>query len=275
MARSPTYVVFTDVDGCLVDHSTYSYEEATETLARLEARGVPLVLCSSKTRAEIERLQQELGTTHPFISENGGALFVPDGYFPFAIPGARRIGGHDAIELGRPYAEVVELLHRSAAKAGVSVVGFSDMSVPEVAQDCGLSLPAARLAKLREYDEPFRIIDGDPVGRARLFRALSSAGLRSTMGGRYHHATGATDKGVAVALLRRFFRWAHGDIVAIGLGDGPNDVSFLRRVEIPVVVSNPETGATPGVLQQVPAARVTAGAGPVGWREAIAGILGN
>ena len=175
MGRSPTYIVFTDVDGCLVDHSTYSFQEAAGTLARREARGVPVVLCSSKTRAEIERLQQELGTAHPFISENGGAVFVPDGYFPFDLPGAKRIGGHDAIELGRPYAEVVELLRRAATKAGVSVIGFSDMTVSEVAQDCGLSLPAARLAKLREYDEPFRILDGDPVGKARLFRGLSSS----------------------------------------------------------------------------------------------------
>jgi mannosyl-3-phosphoglycerate phosphatase len=272
---SPAWVVFTDVDGCLVDHATYSVDEAAGTLARLQARGVPLVLCSSKTRAEIERFQQEVGATGPFISENGGALFVPDGYFPFGLPGARTIAGHQVIELGQPYRTVVDGLHKAAHRAGVRVVGFDDMTVAEVAADCGLSLPAARLAKLREYDEPFRILEGEPSQRARMFRALSGAGLRATEGGRYHHVSGPTDKGVAVGLLLRFFRWARGPVVSIGLGDGPNDVAFLRRVDIPIVVANPASGATERVARQVPAAQVTDAPGPAGWRGAMAKYVGN
>ncbi len=275
MVQRPACVVFTDVDGCLVDHTTYSFEEAAAALARLRSRGVPLVLCSSKTRAEVERLQQELGTTDPFVSENGGGLFVPDGYFPFDLPGARPMAGYQVIELGRPYTEVVEALHAAARKAGVRVVGFNDMTVAEVAAETGLSLPAARLAKLREYDEPFRIVEGDPAQRARMFRALSAAGLRATEGGRYHHVGGPTDKGVAVSLLLRFFRWAHGQLVSVGLGDGPNDVPFLRLVDLAFVVANPVSGATERVSRQVPSARVTTAAGPAGWHEAMAGILGN
>lgn len=275
MDPRPACVVFTDVDGCLVDHSTYSFQEAAGALARLRERGVPLVLCSSKTRAEIERLQQELGTSDPFVSENGGAVFVPEGYFPFDLPGARAIAGYQVIDLGRPYQEVVDALHAAAHRAGVRVVGFSDMTVAEVAEETGLSLPAARLAKLREHDEPFRIVEGDPAQRARLFRGLSAAGLRATEGGRYHHASGATDKGVAVGLLLRFYRWAHGQIVSVGLGDSLNDVPFLRRVDLAFVVANPASGATERVARQVPSARVTAAAGPAGWHEAMAGILGN
>ena len=275
MDPRPACVVFTDVDGCLVDHSTYSFREAAAALARLRERGVPLVLCSSKTRAEVERLQQELGTSDPFVSENGGAVFVPEGYFPFGLPGARAIAGYQAIELGRPHAEVVDALRAAARKAGVRIAGFSDMTVAEVAADANLSLPAARLAKLRDYDEPFRIVEGDPAQRARLFRALSAAGFRATEGGRYHHAGGATDKGVAVGLLLRFYRWAHGQFVSVGLGDGPNDVPFLRLVDLAFVVANPASGATDWVARQVPSARVTGAAGPAGWHEAMAGILGN
>lgn len=275
MDSRPPCVVFTDVDGCLVDHSTYSFRAAAGALAALRERGVPLVLCSSKTRAEVERLQQELHTSDPFISENGGGVFVPEGYFPFALPGARSMTGYQVIELGRPYAEVVDALQASARKAGVRVVGFNDLTVAEVAADSGLSLPAARLAKLREYDEPFRIVEGDPAQRARMFRALSAAGLRTTEGGRYHHASGATDKGVAVGLLLRFYRWAHGQFVSVGLGDGLNDVPFLRLVDLAFVVANPESGATERVARQVPSARITAAAGPAGWHEAMAGILGH
>ena len=145
------FIIFTDVDGTLIDHTTYSIEAASGALARLAERGVPLVLCSSKTRAEVERLQRELGRAHPFVTENGGGVFVPPGYFPFPLPGARRRAAYDVIELGRPYEEIVDALHRASARSGVGVVGFNDMSVEEVAADAGLSLAGAGLAKLREY----------------------------------------------------------------------------------------------------------------------------
>ena len=77
MNNEKRLVVFTDLDGCLLDHDSYSFAPAAEALAVLAAQGIPLVLCSSKTRAEIEMLQQDLGVAHPFVSENGGALFLP------------------------------------------------------------------------------------------------------------------------------------------------------------------------------------------------------
>ncbi|MCG7852909.1 MAG: HAD hydrolase family protein, partial [Methanosarcinaceae archaeon] len=48
------YVVFTDLDGTLIDHDTYSYKAARPALAALKKQGIPLIFCTSKTRAEIE-----------------------------------------------------------------------------------------------------------------------------------------------------------------------------------------------------------------------------
>ena len=73
-------VIVTDVDACLVDRETYSHEAAADALEALRRSDVPIVLCSSKTRAELIALQQTLGIAHPFISENGGAVDVPVGY---------------------------------------------------------------------------------------------------------------------------------------------------------------------------------------------------
>ena len=82
-------VVFTDLDGTLLDHETYSYGPAQEALDLLERKRIPLILCSSKTRAEIELIQLDLRLRHPFISENGGAIFMPRAYFPFTPEGTR------------------------------------------------------------------------------------------------------------------------------------------------------------------------------------------
>ena len=83
-------LVFTDLDGTLLDHESYSFEPALPALAVLKEKNIPLVLCTSKTRAEIELFRIQLKNIHPFISENGGAIFVPKGnYFPqsLTLPG--------------------------------------------------------------------------------------------------------------------------------------------------------------------------------------------
>ena len=273
MNNEKRLVVFTDLDGSLLDHESYSFAPAAEALALLAAQGIPLVLCSSKTRAEIEILQQDLGVAHPFLSENGGALFLPRRYFPFLISDGRSIAGYQAIEFGLPYYQLVETLHRVASDLNIPVVGFSDMSTEEVAKDCKLPLMTARLAKLREYDEPFRILDSGLADRSRLFKALHRAGLRCTRGGRYHHLTGVTDKGLGVRTLKSLYRQAWGKVVAVGLGDGLNDLSLLQEADIPIVVQNPANDAATRLLRKVPTARLTSAPGPQGWNETILEVM--
>ena len=78
-------VIFTDLDGTLLDRETYTWEAARPALDRVKRQGIPWVLVTSKTRGEVEFWRRCLGNEHPFIVENGGAVFVPAGYFPFAI----------------------------------------------------------------------------------------------------------------------------------------------------------------------------------------------
>lgn len=268
-------VIFTDLDGTLLDHETYSHTPATEALGLLERRGIPLILCSSKTRAEIELIQLDLRLRHPFISENGGAVFIPRGYLPFASEGARSIEGYEALEFGTPYWQLVEVLHRVSAELGIKVVGFSDMSAEEVAQDCKLSPMEARLAKQREYDEPFRILGSSPAARSRLLDALHEAGLRCTRGGRYYHVTGVTDKGLAIRKLRALYARTWGNVLTVGLGDSPNDLSLLQEVDIPIVVRNPAVDASTKLLRKIPTARVSSAPGPRGWNEMVLEVLGQ
>ena len=74
------FVIFTDLDGTLLDHHTYSYDAARPALERLRKSEIPLIMVSSKTRIEIEVLRTEIGNREPFIPENGGAIFIPDDY---------------------------------------------------------------------------------------------------------------------------------------------------------------------------------------------------
>jgi len=133
----PKLVVFTDLDGTLLDPVTYSYERALPFIERLQQMSIPIVFCSHKTRAEQEVYRQELGISDPFIVENGGAIFIPQGYFPFGFDYDKARGGYQIIELGMSYAEIRRILGKIRAEVGINFRGFGDMSAQEVAKDAG------------------------------------------------------------------------------------------------------------------------------------------
>jgi mannosyl-3-phosphoglycerate phosphatase family protein len=266
----PRLVIVTDLDGTLLDARDYSRTGASATLARLARDGVPVVLCSSKTRAEMERCRCDAGLEHPYISENGGALFVPDGYFPFDVEPARRVPGYAVIEFGWHYDRVARAVRAAADESRARVVGFRDMPVTDLARLCHLSIREAQLALMREYDEPFLVEEGSIRRRYRFFRALRRSGLQCTRGGRFHHAYACPGKGRAVEAVRELYARASGaPVVMVGLGDALNDLSLLRAVDIPIVVPNETIRWTTRLLRQVKGARLAPAPGPRGWARAV------
>jgi len=94
-------IIFTDLDGSLLDHSSYSFEPALESLLRIKELGIPLILCSSKTKAEMELYSERLQIKHPFIAENGSAIYFPlDSVERLGLKGLKRDGDYGFIELG-------------------------------------------------------------------------------------------------------------------------------------------------------------------------------
>lgn len=260
-------VFFSDLDGTLLDKSTYSADPAAEALRRLRRLGIPLVLCSSKTRSEIEYWRRRLANQDPFVVENGGAIYVPAGYFPapFEAPVSRDEYG--AFEFGTPYDELVRRLHLAAEASGCKVIGFNDMSVEEISRRYELTREQAVLARIRDFDEPFEILGGCAD---ELFRAIEAQGSLWTRGGRLCHITGSNNKALCVRLLASHYRRASPAAVTVGLGDGENDLDFLSAVDVPVIV---RSEATPLLRNRLPHARVTDISGPGGWNSAVLGIL--
>jgi mannosyl-3-phosphoglycerate phosphatase len=264
-------IVFTDLDGTLLDSETYSFEAARPALKELKRRQVPVVLCTSKTRAETESVARKLGLKHPFIVENGGAIFIPPGYFtPEQLTSAgvrpKRRGNYVVLELGLPYQQLRRFLINFRKKYKVPVKGFGDCQPEEIARITGLSLREARLARRREYDEPCWLEDTAGV---KLFRQKArEAGLKVVRGGRFFHLTGSNDKGRAVRLLKKLYRRKFGQIITVGLGDAANDWPMLKEVEVPVLVAG-QDGQTAGLKKLSGKIYKTRKAGPAGWAEAI------
>jgi mannosyl-3-phosphoglycerate phosphatase len=273
MSIRPPVVIFSDLDGTLLDPAGPA-DPAIDAIGMLAHARIPLVFCSSRTRAEIQVLQHELGVHHPFIAENGGALYIPEGYFDFDIPWGRPSpSGFIVIQYGRPYHEVVERLGRAARRADVPVVGFDQMSVEEVAKQCALTLLAARLAKLREYSEPFRVTDTAAGSRRRLEHAMMTENLTCCNGSPLELAGLHKDQGLPVRMLISLYRRAMGRAQTVGLGDAMDDVSLLQRVDTPIIVRRQTDVQMVDLLTKLPRAVLTSTAGPAGWAEEVTRIV--
>lgn len=227
-------VIFTDLDGTLLD-SKYSFKSALKALKALKQQEIPLIISTSKTRAEIEVYRRKLDNNEPFISENGGAIFIPLDYFEFPVKGKRK-GKYKVKELGMPYKKLIKALDKIDKK--IDVRGFHEMSAKQLAKESGLSLKEAKLAKKREYDEAFKLVEEKE--KTKLIRMIEKLGLNYTIGGRYMHILGDNDKGRAVRILTELYRKKYGKILTIGLGDSENDREMLEVTEKAFWVSGPK-----------------------------------
>ena len=211
-------IVFTDLDGTLLD-AKYSFKKALPALNILKELEIPLIICSSKTRAEIEVYRKKLNNNHAFISENGGAIFIPLNFFYETKKEKYKI-----IELGKSYKNLVNVFKK--IKKQIPAKGFSDMTSKELSKHSGLSLKEAKLAKKREYDEAF-VLENKKFEK-KLLRLIKKYKLNYTKGGKYYHLLGDNDKGKAVKILSELYKKKYKKILTIGLGDAKNDLPMLK-----------------------------------------------
>lgn len=265
-------IIFTDLDGTLLDAEKYSFESALPALSIINEKVIPLIICSSKTKSEIEFYRKKLHNLHPFITENGGGIFIPENYFDFDISKfdlkPEKINKYFLIRLGEKYSNLRKGINKLKRK-GLRIKGFGDMTVKEIAEITKLSLKEAKMAKKRDFDEPF-IFQGDKKDNEILFNSIKKMNFNVTMG-RFFHLIGNSDKGKAVSILIKLFKEKFSDIITIALGDSPNDSPMLEKVDYPIIVQKNNGNYDPNIkVKNIIRAN---GIGPLGWNNAIMKIL--
>ena len=264
-------IIFTDLDGTLLDHNTYSFDAAREAMDRVKEACIPLILCSSKTRAEIEIWREKLNNNDPFISENGGAIFFTETLNSISEKYIER-KGYRIIELGTPYSELIAQFKTLKNRFGNRIRGLSEMDLDEVLYLTGLSKEEAAAAKEREYTEPF-VFDGDENEEIELEKNIRNLNLNLTKGGRFFHLLGDNDKGKAVNVITEMYKETHPELKTVALGDSFNDLHMLQAADMPILVQKP--GGLYGRQIDLPNLSRAPGAGPIGWNKAILMILSD
>ncbi|MDK3019775.1 HAD-IIB family hydrolase [Pseudodonghicola flavimaris] len=251
MTDQTDLIVFSDLDGTLLDHDSYSWAPAASALRALRRIGAGVVLASSKTAAEIAPLRQAIGFADwPAIVENGGGLLAPG-------QGAETAAGD------------YPALRARLAALPPGFRGFGDMSATEIAAATGLSRDAALLAQARQFSEPGRWT-GPEAELPGFLQAAAEAGLTAQQGGRFLTLSFGGTKADRVAGILAERRPRH----SLALGDAPNDVAMLQRTEFGVIVRNDHAPPLPTLPGEASGhIRRTGAAGPEGWAEAVLALL--
>lgn len=215
-------IIFTDLDGTLLDHDTYSFEEALPMLDFIKRNKIPLIIVTSKTKEEVLRIQKLLALKEPFIVENGAGIFIPSKE------------GYEMISMGFDYAYIRSCFMQYAKS--VPMVGFSDMKEVEVARYTNLSIENASDAKKRIFTEPFILKDESRLDELR--KMANADQLDIVKGGRFYHLiTKGQDKAHAIKfLIDHYEKNSDEHFKTIALGDSANDLSMLQSVDMPVLI---------------------------------------
>ena len=275
---APRHLIFTALEGALIDPRTASFAGAEEAVYELDRRKIAYILLTSRTREEIEPVRRKLGHNHPFVTENGGGIFFPDGYFSVRIPDVARVARYLSIAEGRPYAEVCEALDDIAEETAVGVAGFHHMSVREIAENTGMKPRNAELARAREFDEPFYFTSADDKAIARFVEAARTRGYDVRRGATFWHFSAKCEPARAVRTIAGLFREStRTKLRLVGIGASEGDRAWLSAVNQAVLLPGPGEVSDPSDRSRTTtgtAATMGEAPGPAGWNAAILNIIG-
>ena len=249
-------IVFSDLDGTLLDHETYSFDAALPALARLKDLNIPLVLASSKTAAEIAPLRAAMGFAHcPAIVENGAGVLPPE---------------TDADDVGTTHERLIDALNALPADLRACFAGFSDWDVSEIAARTGLDLISAERARKRSFSEP-GIWTGTEAQLEAFRNRLLQSGIGIQKGGRFHTLSFGGNKADRLGEISlQFESEKRSRPFCLALGDAPNDIAMLEVADCGVIIPNPDH---PGIGRlagenngRIKRAKFP---GPVGWNDSV------
>jgi mannosyl-3-phosphoglycerate phosphatase len=255
MTSQPSLIVFTDLDGTLIDHDTYDWGPAQDALAALKQQSAAVVLASSKTAVEIAALRSTLGLeAWPAIVENGAGQLAPH--------------INEAPDTSH-YSRLRAILAAAPADLRALFFGFGDASLGELVEMTGLSLDAARLAQQRAYSEP-GLWHGTKDQQTAFLAYLETHGVSAQQGGRFLTLSFGRNKVDQMRLILSTYQPKH----SIALGDAPNDIQMLEAAEFGVIIHNPHRPPLPRLKGEDTGHIIrTTAAGPVGWNLAMREFL--
>ncbi len=255
MIENSSIWVVSDVDGTLMDDS-YDLNPAKETIKLLQELSIPVILCTSKTAAEVKVIRKELNLTDPYIVENGGAIYGES---------LTRVNGE--IILGEKYEILENILSIISKEINYDLKPLNNISDQEATELTGLKGHSLELMRDRHWSMPF--LNPPETKEREINFCCKRFNVEIFRGNRMSHMLSInSNKGKAIESLKTYSN--HLNIKIIGLGDSPNDLPLLLKSDYKIVIPSP-SGPNLKLLEKLKDYKFTLASEPngYGWKSEI------
>ena len=253
-----------------------------EFTAALDHSGIPAVWLTTRTRLQMDDPRRKLGHAHPFVAEDGCGVYLPEDYFHLRPKSLLlKPGKSPTIRLGRftclPVAELqpgaADALEALSAETGVPTVPLRSLSPRELAQNLGLPVREAELARQRDFDELFFFAGAtqNDIKRYQMAGHKRSIQLRQR-GVLSSLAIGASLGQCIRELSRLYDRALRSHAVSIGVGTSEIHEGFSSAFDRVILLTHGDNNdhtkgpATPHRLKQIPLGS------PDTWQQLLASL---
>jgi mannosyl-3-phosphoglycerate phosphatase len=270
---APRVIVFTP-SNLLGSTTRAGTHPASQALMEIERRNVPLVLSAHGTRAQLELLRRKIGHAHPFITEGGGGLFIPDGYFALRLEGAKRAGRYLCVPFGHSSQEAAAAVEDIARQAGAEVVRYGEMKAREIARNAGMTERDAEGSRQREFSERFFFAGNAGLAAPAFERIAGEHNWQIRRSEPFWELCSGNDEGKAVRYLMRLYREAlRSRVRSVGIGASVEDLSLLAASDQAFILPLSCDRFDDKLVSRLPNATKIDVPGTPGWNQTVLKVL--
>ncbi len=230
MKQKKQIIIFTDLDGSLLDKDTFKFDEIEDYFKELILKGIKIIPNSSKTEAELLNFNKQFNLNLPFISENGSSIHGLN-LIHKDLP--------NKVSISRTADQIISIYTKIIPNYLKQKINFIlKLNYKEQEKIFGLPLNKVMLARKRNYTLPIQFV-GNETEKNELIKIIKEVGLTLQTGGRIINICDNVNKSKAMSnALQLISKKLNDEIITIGVGDNENDIEMIKQSNYPCLVKN-------------------------------------
>ena len=229
MKQKKQIIIFTDLDGTLLNKDTFKFDEIQSYFRKLLLEGIKIIPNTSKTEAELSDFNKQYNLNLSFIAENGSSIHglnLINSNFPNKIILSREkeeLLKIFNLKIPEKIRDKCLLISKLDKKRQEIIFGQKDAKLKDVLN--------------RKYTLPF-LFSGEKKEKNRLLKILSSNSLTLQEGGRVSNLCDNVNKVKSMNKVIRILKKTKDKIKTIAVGDNYNDLDMLKNCDVRCLVFN-------------------------------------
>ena len=258
MKQKKQIIIFTDIDGSLLNRDTFRFDEIEDYFRKLVSKGIKIIPNSSKTEAELLDFNKEYNLNLSFIAENGSSIHRLN-LIHKNLP--------EKVSLGRSTDQIYGIYNENIPYHLKDKITFiSRLNSKEQQEIFGLPSYKIKIALERNHSLPIQF-NGTESEKNEFINIMTDSGLTIQTGGRIMNICDKTNKSKAMLKTIELIKGEMNDeIITIGVGDNHNDIEMLKNSDYACLVKNDNFDSS---LVNIENLIKSSEPSPLGWADVI------